>query len=506
MKIKRLILENKFLVILFVLSTSFFVFQHYINLSWDFAAYVSNAKYFAGEGNYFELLRGPLMPAILIPLSVFGWTASEYIFIIMISLLFLYSSIKLSDAAKIDRNIFYLFSLSPFVLFFGFINGTEILSIALLELFIAFLLQGKSYTGIFIGLAFLARYTMIIFLPLVILSGGKKKILKSLACFFVISIPWLVYNFNKTSNMFSSFADSYALNVAFRQYIVQPVNYFDFFVVVSFFLPFFIIGLVKILRSWKINNIQAFIKKEKINIIFILIILFSIYQLYKTPIKEIRYLFTLAIPVAYFSTIGMDVIRNAYHRHFKLVLSILIILIIVHFSYINLSVQYSSGEAYAESISKINELNLSECKTLSNAWVPLSYLGKNTGPFPAKNLLKNSIDQGNFIILFYFIQEPSWVMNSTFLHEHQILYENNNFAILGNSSECNRNKQNDQTYLNMTWYKILSVKNKSININPCFVLFDSMQIMENGCNYINYGRFMTDSNRISGSGIVKMLE
>ena len=95
------IFKNKLLVILFVLSTAFFVYQHFINFSWDFATYEDNARYWAGQGSYYETGRPPLVPFLL-------FIGGEYLFIVLSSLLFLYATIKLADAMKLRREFFYL--------------------------------------------------------------------------------------------------------------------------------------------------------------------------------------------------------------------------------------------------------------------------------------------------------------------------------------------------------------------------------------------------------------
>src|SRR5437016_2218738 len=94
--VKKWIVKNKFIVTLFFLSTSFFLYHHYSNLSWDFSIFVLNAKYWVGSSNYYEVLRPPLMSFLILILSPLTWQVSEYIYIIIISAVFMFSTIKLS--------------------------------------------------------------------------------------------------------------------------------------------------------------------------------------------------------------------------------------------------------------------------------------------------------------------------------------------------------------------------------------------------------------------------
>src|SRR3989344_5483964 len=94
-KLKEFILNNILLTILFLISTIFFISQHYLDLSWDFSAYVINAKFFFYGGDYYEVYRAPLISiflGIFLILSKFG----EYLYILFVCVLFFYSNIRLS--------------------------------------------------------------------------------------------------------------------------------------------------------------------------------------------------------------------------------------------------------------------------------------------------------------------------------------------------------------------------------------------------------------------------
>ena len=44
-------------------------------LDWDAAAYADNADYLIGTGHYFEAIRAPLLPLLLIPFELTGTTS-----------------------------------------------------------------------------------------------------------------------------------------------------------------------------------------------------------------------------------------------------------------------------------------------------------------------------------------------------------------------------------------------------------------------------------------------
>ena len=387
-KIKESLTNNKVIIFLFILSTSFFIYQHLTNFSWDFTSYVLNSQYVLGEGNYYEHYRPPLMTFLLAFLSIFTLPAAEYILIVLVSLLFAYTSISLANASNIDKNLFYLFSLSPFVLLHGLINGTELLSLALFELFLIFTIKGKKYSGLFLGLAALTRYNFIIFLILVFISKDVKKIIKNTLFFILPFIPWLIYSFYKTGNAFTSFADLYAIGFKFRGYINLQVNIIDFLWISGLLILIAIIGIMSLYKK----------EKTKTNIIILLILVLTLYQFYTTPLKVVRYLFPLVLPLAYFSVLGTNFIKNKSQKMFI----VLMILTFLFYSSIIPSLSIgNSKEVYKGAISKLDELNIRFCKISSNEWVMLNYLGKTTEIFPRKELLQKRINEGNIVVLFY---------------------------------------------------------------------------------------------------------
>lgn len=153
---------NKLNIVLFF-ATAFFLLGHFLYQGWDFSAYVLNAQYMFSDGNYFELYRAPLTSVLLGVFSFLGWKGAEYTYILFCSILFFFSSILLTRNLKLDEFYFYLFSVNGFVLLFGLIEGTELLALALLELFLVFLIKNKWYAGAFLGLVCLTRYPLVVF-------------------------------------------------------------------------------------------------------------------------------------------------------------------------------------------------------------------------------------------------------------------------------------------------------------------------------------------------------
>jgi hypothetical protein len=499
--------ENKLFLIFFLISTIFFIYQHNINLSWDFNTYILNGQYWFSDGTYFEPFRPPLMPFLLGLFSIFGWKISEFIFIFFASALFAYSSFRLSKSLKFNPLLFYAISLNPFLLFTGLINGTELLSLAFLELCIAFIIENKSSSGIFLGLSALSRYTGFALFPILFFQSKIKKIIKSIIFFTILISPWFIYNYYKFGNFFTSIADQYANNILYRGYLYQPIDFSILLEVQNILLPFFIIGLMivfykifKQIKNSKNFNLKSFfssILKLKTDIIMIFLIIYSIYSFIKLPIKNPRYLFNILLPTFYFSYIGLSfLIKKIKNNKKSFILASITVFIA---GLLILSIQfpekeYEPSEKYYPAINKIKELNLSNCLIISNSWVMLNYLGLHSEPIMRFELLEKDLLQGKKAIIFKEKSDIDFNQKEHLIEEKYIIYDSKNFMILS-SEKCKIPRKFEESYLEQLDKVFFEMHNYNINYNPCFILFMNNSLAEKTCNLINFKGFKKDLNR-----------
>jgi hypothetical protein len=415
----------RLIAFLFLFSTVFFLLQHVSGLSWDFSSYVLNGKHFLSGEGYFEWLRAPLAPLMFSILSVFTWIAAEYIFIILISALHLFAILKLSKEAKINPVIFYALTLTPFFLNVSFIAGTELLSLALLELSIAFIISKKKshLSGLFLGLSFLARYTSLIFLPLLLFNKKIKKIFLSSVFFIIPIIPWFVYNHAVTGNFLTSILSSYNLNISSRESMFIPFLWSHLLIVFNYYVFLFIPGIFKS-------------KRNKIYWIMLLFLILSLFSYVRIPLKtqalSVKYLFTAVLPIAFFSTIFLEKIKKKNRKIIFAVFIILNLLLSVVF-FINLP----SDDLYKRAANFYDE----ECKVNSNIWVPLVYYGLDADAAYVdgnKEYIPIALNRG--YRLFYFKspldEDYGYVANETFMEQFPIIKENEEFIILGHKDKC----------------------------------------------------------------------
>jgi len=444
-KIKTFFLENPLITTLFVLSTLFFLIQHYFDFGWDFAAYIINAKYLFYGGNYYEVYRAPLISIIMAPLLLLG-KASQYLYIFLVSSLFLFSVKKLSDALyekyfnkfnitkKTTLFLFYFFSLNFFVLTFAFMAGTELLALAFFQLFLAYFILNKN-SGHWLALAFLSRYNFFVFVPFLFFNRSIKKILKNLGLFFIIAFPWLLFNKIRWGNFFTSIADAFYLNVFSRLDRWELFHFDSLLNILNWFLPFVIIGLlvpiILLIRSkdWKLSS-------YKYEILFAVIFLFFFYDIYTIPFKVIRYMFNMSLPIAFFSTLGsIFIIKNLRKKHLKKIFTI-ILLIGFLISLIILGQHYFKIEAqdvmYLEAAQGIKELGLTECQILSPHWVPVNYYTGNVRFFPYT--IQESIDHNEIALIFYKYPTMDDKFNTSNLDGYPQLKRNENYIIIANEN------------------------------------------------------------------------
>ncbi|MEM4703234.1 MAG: hypothetical protein QXP53_02005 [Candidatus Pacearchaeota archaeon] len=406
------------LLILFVISTAFFIFQHSRDLGWDFSVYVLNAKYLFSGGFYFEWLRAPLVPLIIGILSfvAFGsYLVAEYLYIALVSFLFFFASVTLAKKLRINLLIFYGLLLSPFLLLVGLTAGTELLYLTFLMFAINFTLSDKKnsaiFLGIFVGLAFLTHYTSLVFMFLFFVRRPwLKRTFTSLVSFIIIISPWFLYNFLATGSLLTSIADSYAQNIYFRDYLFMPFSLSHFLQAFSYYyLAFFIPGIFICFKNLKNKKIDYF-PLLLMSIFFLLVLYF--YS--RIPLKNPRYLFLLTLPITFFSTSFFEKLEKKLNRRAIIIILVTIILanflfsIFVLFSYIS---PFSNRLEYKNVLMNIEK----DCMYSSDKWVYLNYFGIVAEPMPwNKEELLQALGKGKRFVIFG-SAEPEYLNDRPFL-------------------------------------------------------------------------------------------
>jgi hypothetical protein len=445
-------------LIAYIVSTVIFIIGHSWYLGWDFSVYVLNAKYWFANGQYFEIERAPMMSLIIGLLSFFGWTFAEYLYLIIISALFAYSCYVFSKSVKVNEISFYLLSLNVFVLIYGLSEGTELLSLVFIQLFIAMLIKNKWYSGLFLGLACLTRYNLIIFVPLLLFHKGIKNKINSFILFSVPFIPWFFYNKVNYGNIFFSIADSYALNVAYRYYVPITLEYFNFILAWNLLIPFALIGIFYLFYKDKLKH------KKWILITYFLL---AVYSLYSLKSNIVRY-FILISPIgAFLATQCFDQWKKFGEKIVVILFVIGVILFPVVFAHQNL-VKVDYNEI-------VDQLNLTHgCAIKSNVWVRLNYAGKVSSPFPHPTLIEQNIKEGYYVFFQYESREPAYIENESFMEQFPVVFQSEEYILLGHG--CVKEMQVVDPYLDTLNERLDRIYNYTVSEDPCEILMKGLRI------------------------------
>ncbi|MFP4038525.1 MAG: ArnT family glycosyltransferase [Candidatus Nanohaloarchaea archaeon] len=332
------------------------VFQHSTGWSWDFNVYSLNAQYLFHNGVYMEWLRPPLVPVILGFLQyVFPVKASEYVFIVLSSILFAYSVEKLSRTYGLKQEAFYILAFSPFVIFYANFNGTELLYLGFLTLFLTDFKSPRS--GLWMGLAFLTRYTAFILIPLSLLQRDIRKTFKTLLTAFLTVLPWFIYNHIALGHPFASLSSNYALNAAERG-LATAFDPLHIFLITAFSIPLALLYVKDL-------------KLESEDYLMFAVSALIIFRQFATQVKELRYVIDLAVPAAFLGAKGLEKLEIDQRK----ILLVLTGVYLIGFGVLMVNYPLEDPGIYMEASNEVGD-----CQAVSDEWVHLSYAGTPSGP------------------------------------------------------------------------------------------------------------------------------
>ena len=447
-------------LISFILAIVFFLWQRRF-FSWDFSVYMMNAEHFLGlEGSYyFEWLRPPLVPALLMLFRPLGRTFSAYAFVVFCTC-FYFFSLKLFHDKFLRKlkysEVFYLFSINPFVLTYGLGIGTELISLSLIVLFVVFAFSAGSFA--FFGASMLARYSNIILLPVVFLSKNIKKILIGIGIIILMFLPWLFTNYLFTGHALTSLGDYYALNSLEQAPPTFELRKLFFYLLLTtnICLPFLIFGIFSVISKKNKKNQE---KGKKPLIILLMLALLTLLMYEFSSIKQPRFLFNLSLPICYFSIFGFNFVigkikNKKAMKTVKLVLIVLLLISVIS-AFVFAEIINSRGFIKEEKIIKQLIGKIDNCTIASDLWVYFDWYGKKASPAPlALNLTKTGkpqifsmISEGYNIILFKNF-EP-FAKNKKFIEELEsyTIENNDDYIWLRDKSKCKIDEKINNTFI-----------------------------------------------------------
>jgi len=476
--IKRFVSGHPLFVSCYALSLFVFCSLTIFSKNWDYVVYLANAQHLFGQTDFFEWMRPPLFPLVISVFNLFG-VAGRLLFVVLETTGLFWLSFKVSKKLDLDPGIFTLFLCQPAFLIFSVTEGTELPSLIFLMGFVYFFLKNDPLSGFFLGLGTITRYSFFYLIPLTLLLPGIRRKTKA---FFFSCLPlgaWMLINKAYTGNLLTSIADNYALNKIFRgEYIDGPVPYAFILLIFGYCAALSAAYFYLMFRRKKLT----FFGKGRINkdILFILIIVLTFIPFLTMPLKVVRYLYLILLPLAYFSTRLLEELKVPALRKGLLGLSFvhLAALFIVSICLIfglfpGEEYGISSDELARDSVDVLKSLNLNKGQVMSNAWPFLNHYGIPSVPPPGTGDLDYRIFDGQVLALVkgHYLAETGFENGMNNASDYPVIYEDDTLLVIGFVSLQESNMSRSATYLEQLSERLQIQQNYALDIEPCTILF-----------------------------------
>jgi hypothetical protein len=332
---------------------------------------------------YFEPYREPLSMPIFAALSIF-FQKPIFSYIVLMFAGYLFALYEFGKEFKIDRLIIFSVFLNSYALYFLFIpNGGEGLSIIFVLAGLVYLLRKKAVSGLFFGIASLAKYPSIILFPLVLLLGDKKKIRQAIALEFLMVLLWGGLDYIAYGVPFYSYFES--MTSAGMISGPSAVSLMSLVEVVAYPAVFAAIGVaVLLLKKGRAGFRVDCTSKVLIAFIALAGLCYLAILPHNDPTTQARYGYLLATALLASSAL---VLSRAVKRAppLKYLVALGAIIVLAYALYATYAVNNNPAVAYynfdnhdgiyAHAGEALGSLNFSGCRFVSNAWVPMVYAG-----------------------------------------------------------------------------------------------------------------------------------
>lgn len=487
------------------ITLGWFLVQQATTLSWDFSVYVLIGEYLFGDGLYFEPGRPPVPSTLLGLLGVFGRPVAEHGYVIVVVTLFFFGLYRFARALDMAPDVLAALSANYYVLTYGIVEGTELLSLTALLFMVVGLLRLPQRSGFrpgllpgaAFGLAALTRYTHLIFLPMLLLTRYWRRLVTAVAASGAVAAPWLLYNHVHHGHMLTSFADSYALNVLHRNELVQPLEPGHFLLLLNLLTPFAILGLGVVLYRIGTTLRDAWHERPPVAAVRTVLAAHSgawivfgfgvlaVYQFAGVPFKLPRYLFAATLPAVFVAYHGLDAARPYLDRVYIdwrwIAYGVMIASVITvawHHDFDNRDRELAR---YDTAIDLLAEHDREDCAVMANAWPLVAYAGQAAEPPRRTALLAQYIDEGYTLLYTHPTAVPE---NVTAL---PVVYRDERFTLVAGDTCKPATVPYDQQFLEQLNEEVRRLRGETVETAPCTVLLDN-PVLERLCRI---GTFQT---------------
>ena len=361
-----------------------YISLHEVSFEAAFAGeFVNNLVY------YFEPYRAPLATPIFAFLSIFlaepilAYTILLYIGVAA-------AVYKASKELGVEPLVMLSAFFSPYALYFFFLpNSMEGLSIAFVLLGIVYLMRRSAWSGLFFGLAGLAKYPPLILLPLVILLWEKRKAAAAIGLEALAILPWLAFNYIVYGHPLYSYIAAVSNIVTSARY--TTVHPFAVFVALMYPIAFGVAALV----AWRLGGAKArtrvrgMLSSYRFRVLASFAVLSLIGYAFVLPHNDFftqerfGYLASTALVLLMVALFYNSVPERSRYKLSRIVAlaAIAILAVNLYYTYATTNVptvRYynpnAQGNVFQNATSELGALGFANCRFVSNAWVEMLYL------------------------------------------------------------------------------------------------------------------------------------
>jgi hypothetical protein len=334
---------------------------------------------------YFEPYREPLSIPIFAFLDLF-FKNPIFPYIVIIYILFLFTLYKLSKELNLDKLIVFSVFVNSYIIYFLFVpNGGEALSIISVFIALLFLLRKKPISGLFFGIAALAKYPSIFLFPLVLFLGDRKKILEAIILELLTVLIWGgIDYFLYGIPFYSYFASIAASGVTGGPISISAIVLLKVLIYPVIFAILGIVILLLVKKRKKLNFKLDYTSKIMITFVILSAVCYVAIIGHTDPISQGRYGYLLAVSLLLSAAMILNyVIKQKQILKYVIAICVIILLLYVLYAtyvkYNTIAVAYynpdNPNSIYVHAGNTLGMLGFAQCRFISNTWVPMIYSG-----------------------------------------------------------------------------------------------------------------------------------
>ncbi|MGC8586903.1 MAG: hypothetical protein ACP5K9_01275 [Candidatus Micrarchaeia archaeon] len=405
------------------------------------------------DSSYYENFRAPLSAFVMMLMIPFEQDPiTPYLALLFAALAA--AVWYASKSIKIDMLVLFAIVFNPYTMYYTFIfNSTEVLSMIFLLLGISLVAKKSVYAGALLGIATLAKYPMIMFLPLLLLLGKPKKIAYAALLAILVVLPWLAFNYAMFGNPLMSYLQSFstAIGSGIKHTGFLPEALFN---VLCYPAALFAVAIGMYLFAFggKLAFARSALRLDETGILVLSVLGLAIIEFVFTGGRydvfvQSRFGYILALAAEIGAAYAITLMQQKAGKRPKIhSISIGIVIGAIAIAVLSYAVwwyysasmysssyyynPYYSNSLYSNAKAELASLGYGNCRVITNAWPYMRYLGVHAYmPF-----YENATEMRYPILSFSSIGPQGIILN---INDSREVYANPDFAIyLPNNFTC----------------------------------------------------------------------